>query len=529
MQYKNRNRFLTLLFLLIIILPCKNFAQPKYEFRAAWIASVVNIDWPSKKGLTVDEQKSSFIQLLDYLKGLGMNAVVVQIRPAADAFYPSPYEPWSEYLTGKQGVAPVPYYDPLYFMIEETHKRGMEFHAWLNPYRAVFNVNTSNISSNHITKQHPEWFITYGTTKFFNPGLPEVVQYVTGVVRDIIKRYDIDAIHMDDYFYPYRITGKEFADNAAYLKYGKPQGLNKEDWRRSNCDSIILSIHNVILKEKPLIKFGISPFGVWRNKSVDPEGSDTRAGQTNYDDLYADILLWLKEGWIDYVVPQLYWEINHKLCDYGTLLDWWANHTYGKDLYIGHGLYRATESPTAAWKRKDELPEEIQMLRNYKNVQGSIYFSAKDFLPNPNGWCDSLRNNYYKYPALIPPMPWIDTIAPMQPSILKITENKKAAAPSFDIDCNAGNKLETEEVKNIVLYFSNNINDLGKLPMQIQAVDRNFQTTLTLPFTTLPDDSNDCYVAISSVDRQNNESPLSKVMHLVKTKSGWQVGNNQKL
>ncbi|MBS1731537.1 MAG: family 10 glycosylhydrolase [Bacteroidetes bacterium] len=523
MQIKKPNRLLILFFFCLCNLSFQVFAQPKYEFRAAWVASVVNIDWPSKKGLPVEDQKASFIQLLDFLKGLGMNAVIVQIRPAADAFYPSPYEPWSEFLNGKQGVPPNPYYDPLAFMIEETHKRGMEFHAWLNPYRAVFNLNTSDISSNHITKQHPEWFINYGTTKFFNPGLPEVVQYVSGIVRDIVKRYDIDAIHMDDYFYPYRIAGKEFADNAAYLKYGKPQGLSKDDWRRSNCDSIILRIHQVILQEKPLIKFGISPFGVWRNKSKDPNGSDTKAGQTNYDDLYADILLWLKEGWIDYVAPQLYWEINHKLCDYTTLLDWWANHTYGKDLYIGHGLYRATENPSPAWRRKAELPEEIQLLRNNKNVQGSIYFSAKDFFPNPNGWCDSLRNHYYKYPALIPPMNWIDTIAPMQPSILKITDNQKTESPSLDIYCNAAHKLETEEVKNIVLYFSNSISGLGKLPIQIQAVDTHAQTTINLPISSIPDYFNDCFLAITSVDRQNNESPLSKVMHLVKTKSGWKI------
>ncbi len=520
MQHKKSCRLLVLFFILIIA-PLFNFAQPKYEFRAAWVASVLNIDWPNKKGLPVAEQKAQFIQLLDFLKGLGMNAVIVQIRPAADAFYPSPYEPWSEFLTGKQGQPPSPYYDPLYFMIEETHKRGMEFHAWLNPYRAVFNVNNSDISSNHITRQHPEWFITYGHTKLFNPGLPEVVDYVSAVVRDIVKRYDIDAIHMDDYFYPYRIAGKEFADNAAYLKYGKPKGLQKDDWRRSNCDSIIRRIHQVILEEKPLLKFGISPFGVWRNKSRDPQGSDTRAGQTNYDDLYADILLWLKEGWIDYVAPQLYWEINHPLCDYGTLLDWWSRHTYGKDLYIGHGLYRATENPTAAWRRKAELPDEIKLLRANKNVQGSIYFSAKDFLSNPNGWCDSLRNNYYKYPALIPPMNWIDTIAPLQPAIVQFTQNRDA--PAFLITCNAGNKLETEEVKNIVLYYAQTIPALGKHPRQVQAVDKNFRTTLSLPYADLPGDWQTCYLAISSVDRQNNESPLSSIIQMMKTKNGWQV------
>jgi uncharacterized lipoprotein YddW (UPF0748 family) len=216
----------------------------------------------------------------------------------------------ANFLSGIQGLAPYPYYDPLQFMIEETHKRNMEFHAWLNPYRAVFDINSSSISATHITRIHKDWFLTYGNKKYFNPGLPQVMSYVNNIVKDVLTRYDVDAIHMDDYFYPYRITGREFPDQSAFLKYG--HGLSKDDWRRSNCDSIIKMIHETILDTKPMVKFGISPFGVWRNNNVDPEGSATQAGQTNYDDLYADILLWLREGWIDYVAPQLYWEIGHK-------------------------------------------------------------------------------------------------------------------------------------------------------------------------------------------------------------------------
>ena len=253
-----------------------------------------------------------------------MNAVIVQIRPSADAFYASNLEPWSEFLTGRQGTPPSPYYDPLKFMIDETHKRGMEFHAWINPYRAVFNL-ISPLDPNHITKKHPEWFVKYGDRKYFNPGLPQVMQYLTNVVKDIITRYDIDGIHMDDYFYPYKIPGKAFPDYQTWLQYGN--GLSIDDWRRSNCDSVIKMIHDVVLDWKPLIKFGISPFGVWRNSSVDATGSSTHAGQTCYDDLYADILLWLKQGWIDYVAPQLYWEIGNRLCDYETLLNWWSSNT----------------------------------------------------------------------------------------------------------------------------------------------------------------------------------------------------------
>ena len=422
--------------LVLILFSCLLHAQPVFEFRGVWVASVENIDWPSKKGLTVEDQKAEYIKVLEMHQRNGMNTVIVQVRPAADAFYPSQYEPWSEYLGGKQGLPPTPYYDPLEFMINETHKRGMEFHAWLNPYRAVFRLGKSSISPSHITKIHPDWFINYGTTKYFNPGLPEVRDHVARVVKDIVNRYDVDAIHMDDYFYPYRISGKEFPDQKTFEKYGN--GLNKDDWRRSNCDSIIKQLYQTLRATNPRVKFGISPFGVWRNLSKDPRGSDTKAGQTNYDDLYADILLWLQKGWIDYVTPQLYWERGHKLCDYDLLLDWWNKYGYGKHIYIGHGIYRA--GTNAAWKDKNELPMQIKKLREYETTQGSIYFSSKTFDKNPNGWNDSLRNNYYALPALPPSMPWIDSIAPDKPIVeiindgisnIKYTGSKKIKAYAF--------------------------------------------------------------------------------------------------
>lgn len=413
---KNIFKLLCVVFYTILVI--KTNAQPVFEFRGVWVASVENIDWPSKKGLSTDEQKAEFINVLNMHQRNGMNTVIVQVRPAADAFYPSQYEPWSEYLTGKQGLPPTPYYNPLEFMIAETHKRGMEFHAWLNPYRAVFRLGKSSISPTHITRLHPEWFVNYGTTKYFNPGLPEVQQHTARIVKDIVSNYNIDAIHMDDYFYPYRISGKEFPDELAYKQYGN--GLNKDDWRRSNCDSIITLLAKTIKTANPRVKFGISPFGVWRNKSKDPRGSDTKAGQTNYDDLYADILLWLEKGWIDYVTPQLYWERGHKVCDYDLLLDWWNQYGFGKHIYIGHGIYRA--GTNTAWKNKDELPNQIKKLREYPTTQGSIYFSSKTFDKNPNGWNDTLRNNYYAYPALPPSMPWIDSIAPDKPVLEKVND-----------------------------------------------------------------------------------------------------------
>jgi uncharacterized lipoprotein YddW (UPF0748 family) len=417
--YLHRIMIKRIVFVVALLVSITGIAQVNFELRGVWIATVENIDWPAQKGLSVDEQKQSFIQLLNKHQQLGMNAIFMQIRPSGDAFYPSQYEPWSEYLTGKQGLPPTPYYDPLQFMIEETHKRGMEFHAWLNPYRAVFNINKSSIAPSHITRIHPEWFVTYGDKKYFNPGLPQVRNFVCNVVKDLVNRYDLDGIHMDDYFYPYRITGKEFPDEKVYKESGS--SLNKDDWRRSNCDSIIENLYTLIRNTNSRVKFGISPFGVWRNKSQDPMGSDTKAGQTNYDDLYADILLWLKKGWIDYVLPQLYWERGHKLADYDVLIDWWNKHSYGKHIYIGHGIYRANSNE--AWKKKDEIPNQLKLLRTYNTIQGSVYFSSKTFDKNPNGWNDSLQNNYYALPAIVPPMPWIDSSLPEKPVVIKNTDN----------------------------------------------------------------------------------------------------------
>ena len=387
--------------LLLILLALKTTAQQpeiKPELRAVWIATITNIDWPDRPTTDSYEQKKQFIKLLDMHQRNGMNAIVMQIRPATDAFYPSPFEPWSQWLTGTQGQAPVPYYDPLEFMITETHKRGMEFHAWMNPYRAVFNIFTSSITATHITRLHPEWFLIYGDKKYFDPGNKEVQQYVASVVNDVVTRYAVDAIHFDDYFYPYPIAGKEFPDYGTYKKYGT--NMSKADWRRSNVDSIIRSLYMVIKKQNVKCQFGISPFGVWRNDDRDPvNGSKTR-GQSNYDDLYADILLWLKNGWVDYVAPQLYWEFGHKTVAYEVLVEWWSKHTYGKNCYIGLGIYRAGSN--TAWRDKTLLPRQIEKLRATPNIQGMIFYSSKSFENNPNGWSDSLRLNYFNIAAPVP-------------------------------------------------------------------------------------------------------------------------------
>ena len=507
------------LFLVSCFLVFSSFAQPKYEFRAVWIASVENIDWPSKKGLSVTEQKDEFIRILNMHQRNGMNAVIVQIRPVADAFYQSPYEPWSEYLTGIQGMPPVPYYDPLRFMIEETHKRGMEFHAWLNPYRAVFNIYSSSIAANHVTRQHPDWFITYNKQKIFDPGNPAVINYVSNVVKDIVTRYDVDGIHMDDYFYPYPAAGKDFPDYNSYRLYGN--GMNRKDWRRSNCDSIIKRIHETILDVKPMVKFGVSPFGVWRNQSVDSNGSNTKAGISNYDDLYADILLWLKEGWIDYAAPQLYWEIGHHLCDYQTLINWWGEHSYGRQIFVGHALYRAGLS--AAWRNKDELPQELQLTRETENITGSIYFSSKDFYRNPNGFNDSLRNHYYKTPAIVPPMSWIDTTAPATPVIVRSKDDKTIVGNIIKIDGEVKDTSSSEIIKSYVLYISDDSATVGNTPFFISAVDsvQQHHFSFNIYNQQIPAGWATCYVAVSSLDKENNESLLSNKVIYSRTELGW--------
>ena len=374
-------------------------AQTRPEFRGVWVATVDNIDWPKQGDFNTDSQKASFIRLLDMHQRNGINALVVQIRPCADAFFPSQYEPWSQWLTGVQGKPPSPYYDPLEFMIAETHKRKMVFHAWMNPYRAVFNVNETVLAATHITRLHPDWFLTYGDKKYFDPGNKAAQQYVTAVVKDVVSRYEVDAIHFDDYFYPYKIEGKVFPDDATYRLYGN--GLSREDWRRGNTDSIIAALSVAIKNQNKHCQFGISPFGVWRNVNRDPiDGSNTNGAQSNYDDLYADILLWLKNGWIDYVAPQLYWEFGHSKAPFEVLLNWWSKHTYGKQCYIGLGIYRANSN--AAWSNVNQLPRQIEALRNTPNIKGMIFFSSKTFESNPKGWSDTLRLNYFKEPAEVP-------------------------------------------------------------------------------------------------------------------------------
>ncbi|MBX3257489.1 MAG: family 10 glycosylhydrolase [Chitinophagaceae bacterium] len=500
------------------------FAQPKYEFRAAWIATVDHIDWPSRGNYNSDSQKAEFIKILDMHVQNGMNAVVMQIRPAADAFYPSQYEPWSQWLTGKQGKPPAPYYDPLEFMIEEAHKRGLEFHAWCNPYRAEFSIGKSSIAPTHITRVHPEWFLAYGGKRYFDPGNKQAQDFVVKVIRDIVSRYDVDALHFDDYFYPYRIAGKEFPDNKTYAQYGA--GMDKNAWRRSNVDSIIVKLNRAIKEEKSYCRFGISPFGVWRNKSQDSLGSNTSAGQTNYDDLYADILLWLREGYIDYVVPQLYWEHGHRAAPYEVLVDWWANNSFGKHCYIGLGYYKGGSN--TRWKDKNIIPEQIRDARKYATLQGQVYFSSKSFVSNPNGWNDSLRNSYYKYPALIPPMYWIDSAKPTPPVITSISSSQ--ASGQQEIIINIANSDREIAIRKFALYAftsADKINTADIPPVLIiPALNDAIEYRLKIAdILKLLKADTELFLAFTTVDANNMESDTGDLQKLRRkgANAAWEI------
>jgi len=413
-----QQRYLTII-IIIFSLNVSLLAKemPKREMRAVWIASVANIDWPSKSGLSTHLLKEEMLELLDLAKAYKLNTIIFQVRPAADAFYPSALEPWSQWLSGQQGQAPNPFYDPLEFALEECKKRGLELHLWLNPYRAVTDTAKSSVSAQHPIRQHPDWFVTYGKTSYFNPGLPETRNHVSAVVADILKKYKVDAIHFDDYFYPYRISGKEFPDQEAFEKY--PRGFlanEKEDWRRDNVDLIIKQLHDTINAIAPEVEFGISPFGVWRNKEKDPRGSDTKAGQTNYDDLYADILKWQQKGWIDYVTPQIYWHIGKEVADYKIIAEWWSNNAYGCRLYIGQAFYRINKkSKDKEWRSANQIIKQIELNRSIPNIDGSMFFSAKSLRMNPLKLNKKLLRKVYNYEALPPVNMRVNQINPESP------------------------------------------------------------------------------------------------------------------
>ena len=418
-----KNRLSGILLLLVAfstgVLAQSNEVPPKRELRGVWIATVRNIDWPAKGSTNPAAQRKELLEILDSHQRTGINSIYLQVRPSADALYGKGRELWSQFLTGKQGVIPNPYWDPLDFAITEAHKRGMELHAWLNPYRATNDLIDSNTSVNHIKRKHPEWFFDYGNQAYFNPGIPEVRSYITQVMMDVVRNYDVDGIHFDDYFYPY--PGRtSLPDSATYAQYG--QGFNSiYDWRRDNVNKFIKTLSDSIHAARKYLKFGVSPYGIWRNKADVPEGSETSGNVTLWHSLYADARKWTKEGWLDYVNPQIYFPFYYKVAPFEKMMDWWASNGYGKHVYIGEAPFLA-ERTTEGWKDKSQLPNQVRYQRKNPNVQGSVYFSSKSVTTNMGGFRDSLRNDLYSNPALVPTMSWLDSIPPNAPSGLKVVD-----------------------------------------------------------------------------------------------------------
>ena len=384
---------------------------PAREFRAVWIATVGNSCWPSKSGLTTAQQKAELIAILDRAAALKLNAVIFQVRPACDALYQSSIEPWSEYLTGIQGRAPSPYYDPLAFAIAEAHQRGLELHAWFNPFRAHHFQAVSPIAPNHVSRAHPELVRGYGKYLWLDPGEPAVREYALRVVMDVVKRYDVDGIHFDDYFYPYRETNAagaemDFPDNATWKRFGAASGLTREDWRRHNVDVFINLVYHTIKAEKPWVKFGISPFGIWR-----PQNPPSIKGFDAYNEIYADSLKWLREGWCDYFAPQLYLVIRPPQTSFATLLDWWnGQNVRQRHLWPGmNSLNVGGKWPPA------EILNQIGLTRRLADA-GHIHWSVMALMKNA-ALDTALAQEAYRQPALIPASPWLNATSPPPPKL----------------------------------------------------------------------------------------------------------------
>lgn len=496
-----RKLFLVLCLLAATAAGAQPNVHPKFEFRGVWVATVNNIDWPSKPGLTVEQQKAEAITLLDLMKKNGMNAVIFQVRPTADAFYYSELEPWSRYLTGTPGKNPG--YDPLQFWIEEAHKRQMELHAWFNPYRVTQKADEP-LAASHIAFKYPDWIIQYGGKLYFNPALDETRQFIAAVVQDVVARYDVDAIHMDDYFYPYPVAGEAFPDAVEFA--ANPRGfVDITDWRRDNVDKTIELISRTIKATKPWVKFGISPFGVWRNIDKDPRGSMTRAGVSNYDDLYADILKWLENGWIDYVTPQLYWQIGHPAADFTTLSNWWSKNSFSRDVYLGHALYKIEANASIPeWKDPNEMPRQIEITRANDGLRGSVFYSAVHLKRDLLGLQTKLQQQLYSYPSLTPTMPWIDYTAPQTPVKFRHKGRKlQWAKPSFT------NPMD--EAKRYIVYFNRigaqpNLKDMRSVYIITPGTDvklmRRHAKKERFEFR------------VTALDRLNNESPASNPVTL---------------
>ncbi|MER5516430.1 family 10 glycosylhydrolase [Streptomyces sp. NPDC002763] len=372
------------------------------EMRGMWLATVSNRDWPSRTGLSASAQRKELTALFDKAVDYRLNTVMFQVRPTADAFWPSPHEPWSQYLTGTQGKNPG--WDPLGTAVEEAHARGLQLHAWFNPYRIANHTDPGKLVASHPARKHPDWVVPYGGKLYYNPGIPAVRAFVEKAILDAVAKYPVDAVHFDDYFYPYPVAGQTFDDDDAYDTHGGDFS-SRAAWRRDNIDKLVTETAAGIKKLRPGTRFGISPFAVWRNATTDTRGSDTKAGVETYDDLYADTRKWVQKNWIDYIVPQVYWQIGNAAADYTKVVDWWAGVAKGSGtrLYIGEALYRAgAAGAPSAWQDPAELSRHLTLAGQYPQVGGHVYFAAKDVAADPIGALSRVVADHYRQPALPP-------------------------------------------------------------------------------------------------------------------------------
>ncbi len=386
------------------------------EFRGVWIAAVTNIDWPSRPGLSTAQQQHELLAMLDRAAAMHMNAVIFQVRPEADALYQSDYEPWSAFLSGTMGRAPEPYYDPLAFVIREAHARGLEVHAWFNPYRALHPSSPGEVAPSHVSRTDPEVIRRYGTQLWMDPGDPSVVARTTRVILDVTRRYDIDAVHIDDYFYPYRETDRhgrtiQFPDSKTYALYRRAGGtLALDDWRRNNVDTFVQHIGTEIHAVKPWVRFGVSPFGIWR-----PGYPASVRGLDSFVEIFADARKWLNNGWVDYLAPQLYWPIGRPQQDFSALLAWWVSqNTFKRNIYAGLNASLANDT-TGGGRGAAEITDQIRLTRAQPGASGDVFFSMSNFMQDPDSLVERMERDSYAVPALPPASPWLDAAVPGAP------------------------------------------------------------------------------------------------------------------
>lgn len=471
---------------------------PKREFRGAWI-QCVNGQWI---GMSRDDMQRTLAFQLDELQRDGANAVIFQVRAECDALYNSDIEPWSRYLTGRQGTAPRPLWDPLEWMISECHKRGMELHAWINPYRAR-TKGTSALAASHIAIRHPERVFAYDGLLILNPAIAENREYICRVAADIVRRYDIDGFHIDDYFYPYPANGQPIPDDREFS--ASRSGItDRGDWRRDNVNTFIEQLADTIHNIKPWVKFGVSPFGIYRNASSWEYGSDT-SGLQNYDNLYADVLLWIDKGWIDYCVPQLYWEIGNRSADYATLIRWWNAYAGGgRPLFIGEDVERTAHAADLNDSRSNQMPAKYRLHRQMDNVCGTVLWYAKAVVDNPGNYGTMLRNVYWKTPALQPLMPFIDGKAPKKVKDLKVVDY--GSGPMLMWTAPKGKGWKDKAERYVVYKFGKgediDLDDASR----IVAI-----TTDTYYAIEAPKDKS--VYAVTALDRMSNESKEKKVKY----------------